>query len=102
MANLIRLESPDNDPFAGGVLIRFDSGVAKTIAWRSEELISPALDAAKEYTASIIDALVKENREAEVRNTNWASVAAAVHKIIRDFNGQLVALRKERSAATVQ
>jgi hypothetical protein len=97
--NLIRLES--DDPHVAGVLIRFDSGAAKTVSWRADKVISPALDAAKEYTAAVIDALVKENREADVRNTNWVSVAAAMHKCIRDFNGKLHELGKERHAATL-
>jgi hypothetical protein len=98
--NLIRLES--DDPHTAGVLIRFDSGAAKTVSWRADQVISPALDAAKEYTAAVIDALVKENREADVRNTNWVSVTAAMHKCIRDFNGKLHALENERHAATLQ
>ena len=100
--NLIRLEDSNNDPFVGGVLLRFDSGAAKTIAWRSEAVISPALDAAKQYAAQVIEALVKDNDERAVRDTNWASVTAALYAIIRQFNGRLVALERERSASPVQ
>jgi hypothetical protein len=101
--NLIRLES--DDPHAAGVLIRFDSGLPdKVVQWQTKpgELISPALDAAKQYTAAVIEDLVKENREADVRHTNWVSVAAAMHRIIRDFNGALHELQRERDAATLQ
>ena len=98
--NLIRLES--DDPHVAGVLIRFDSGTAKTVVWSANQVISPALDAAKEYTAAVIDALVKENREADVRDTNWVSVAAAMHRIIRDFNSKIHELEGQRDAAALQ
>jgi hypothetical protein len=98
--NLIRLES--DDPRIAGFAITFDSGVAKQVTWTADTIISPALDAAKQYTASVIDALVKENREREVRDTNWVSVVAAVHRIVREFNGKLHDLERERNAATLQ
>jgi len=87
---LIPLESAENDPHAAGVAIVFDSGAAKQIAWRTKpgRLISPALDAAKQYTAQVLDALLREGREEEIRHTNWVSVTAAMHKLIRDFNGK--------------
>lgn len=97
-ANLQRLES--DDPLTAGFVITFDSGVAKQVAWTAKTVISPALDAAKEYTAAIVDALVKDNREAEVRDTNWVSVCAAIHKIVRDFNGKVHDLETERARAT--
>lgn len=88
--NLIRLES--DDPCTAGVLVRFDSGLPdKVVQWQTTpgRLISPALDAAKQYTVAIVDALIKEGREDDLRNTNWVSVVAAMHKCIRDFNGSL-------------
>lgn len=84
---LIRLES--DDPHVAGFAIAFDSGVAKQIAWKADAIISPALDAAKQYTAQVIDSLMREGCEAEIRDTNWVSVTAAVYKIVRDFNGKL-------------
>lgn len=99
--NLIRLES--DDPHIAGVLVTFDSGVKKTVVWQAAQVISPALDAAKQYTAELLDQLMKENREAEIRNTNWVSVTAAMHKCIRDFSGKLNELRRdENHAPTVQ
>lgn len=98
--NLIRLES--DDPRTAGVLVRFDSGIAKTVCWSAESVISPALDAAKEYTAALIDQLMREGHEQEIRHTNWVSVTAAMHKCIRDFNGKLHELERARHAATLQ
>ncbi len=99
--NLIRLES--DDPQLAGVLVRFDSQLPdKVVQWHAAEVISPALDAAKQYTAALIESLVKDGREADVRHTNWVSVAAAMHRIIREFNGRLHELQKERNAATLQ
>lgn len=100
--NLRPLEAVDGSPFVGGFVISFDSGLAKSVVWQSEKIISPALDAAKQYTANVIDELVKANREADVRHTNWVSVTAAVHKLVRDFNGRLHNLEVERRHATTQ
>jgi hypothetical protein len=99
---LHRLEAANDDPFVCGVLLSFDSGTKKTFAWRQEQLVSPALEGAKLFTAQVIDALVKEGREADVRNTNWVSVCAAIHKIVRDWNGEVARFHKERHAATIQ
>jgi len=96
--SLVRLES--DDPRTAGFVIAFDSGVSKRVQWTAEAVISPAIDAAKQYTASVIDSLMKENREAEIRHTNWVSVTAAVHKIIRDFNGKLRASMHAQSETT--
>lgn len=85
--NLRPLEA--DDPTVAGFLISFDSGLAKAVVWRSDKVISPALDAAKQYTADVLEALVSEGREVEVRDTNWVSVTAAAHKLIRDFNGRI-------------
>jgi len=97
--NLVRLES--DDPHTAGVLVTFDTGVKKVVQWRAAEVISPALAAAKEYTAGLLEQLMRENREAEIRNTNWVSVAAAMHKCIRDFNGKLHALQRDHHATTL-
>ena len=97
-ANLVRLDS--DDPHTAGVLITFGSGVKKQVQWHAAEVISPALTAAKEYTASVLEQLLRENREAEIRDTNWVSVTAAMHKCIRDFNGKLH--EAQRHATTLQ
>lgn len=75
-----------------GFVIAFDTGAAKSVVWRSDRVISPALDAAKQYTANVVETLMSEGREEEIRNTNWVSVCAAAHKLIRDFNGRIHAL----------
>ena len=100
--NLRPLEAVDGNPFVGGFVISFDSGKAKSVVWQSEKIISPALDAAKQYTANVLEELAKENREADVRNTNWVSVTAAVHKLVRDFNGRLHDLEVEQRNAPTQ
>ncbi len=92
--NLQRMES--DDPYAGGVLVTFDSGVSKQVAWRSARIISPAIDAAKEATAQVLEALRAEGRWDEIRDTNWVSVCAAMHKCIREFNGKLAGTTVQR------
>ena len=85
--NLAPLES--DDPTVAGFVVSFDTGVAKAVVWRSDKVISPALDAAKQYTANVLEQLMSEGREAEIRDTNWVSVTAAARKLIRDFNGKI-------------
>ncbi len=68
----------------------FDSGVAKVAAWRSDAVV-PALDTAKALAAQVLEALRTEGRWDEIRDTNWVSVAAALNKLVRDWNGALVA-----------
>ncbi len=78
------------DPHAGGVLVVFDSGVAKLVAWRSEAVV-PALDTAKGLAAQVLEALQRDGKWDEIRDTNWVSVTAAMNKLVRDWNGALVA-----------
>lgn len=85
--NLQRLES--DDPHVGGALVTFDNGTRKTIRWQAKTPIVPTLDAAKQYTTAIVQQLLEENREIAIRNTNWASVTAAMQRIISDYNDKL-------------
>ena len=79
--SLIRCESPSGDPEVGGFYVFFPSGATKTIGWRQPQPISPTLDAAKEFTAKIIESLQRDGSEAAISDfdtTNWTSVVAAV------------------------
>lgn len=87
--SLIRCESPEGDPEVGGFYVFFPSGATKTIGWRQPQPISPTLDAAKEFTAKIIESLQRDGSEAAISDfdtTNWTSVVAAVQRIILDWN----------------
>lgn len=87
MAELYRLES--DDPQAGGVLVKFPSGVQKTACWRSASPISPTIDAAKQYAAAIVDAMCTAGHIDDIERTNIASLVAAIHKVISDWNDAL-------------
>ena len=76
-----------NDPDVSGFVVEFPSGVRKSIAWRSKAPITPALDAAKEYAARLLAARSSEpGGMDDVNRTNWASVTAAVQRIVTDWN----------------
>jgi hypothetical protein len=78
-------DSPDPD--TAGFVVEFPSGVRKSVAWRSRAPIMPTLEAAKEYAARLIEARSSEPGGLDdVERTNWASVVAAVQRIISDWN----------------
>lgn len=78
-------ESPD--PETAGFVVEFPSGTRKSIAWKSQAPITPTLDAAKEYAAKLLAARSSEpGGMDDVNRTNWASVTAAVQRIISDWN----------------
>lgn len=64
----------------------FPSGATKSVAWRSQAPIQDTLAAAKQYTASLIDAMSKAALFDDMERTNWASCVAAVQKIVQDWN----------------
>ncbi len=92
-------ESADNDTTVGGFIVEFDSGVRKVIAWKQDAPILPVLDAAKLYTAKLVEQLLKERHMDEVEFTNWASAVAAVQKIITDWNDKQTQARFEHDLA---
>lgn len=85
---LIRLDSPDAT--IGGFRITFPSGCTKNVHWRSEVPILPLLDAAKQYAASTIQALLNEGRQDDIDRTNWVSVTAAIKHILTEFNATTI------------
>lgn len=87
--SLIRLEGDKTEE--GGFLLFLPSGATKVVGWSTPKHITPTLDAAKKYTAQVIEDIAKQHGyECEdITRTNWASVAAAVQRIILDFNDRL-------------
>ncbi len=86
---LIQAEADEVE--VGGLFIFFPSGRTKALHWRSLKPITPTLEAAKDYTAKIIDGLLKGDEIGlkDMEQTNWVSVAAAIQRIILDFNGRV-------------
>lgn len=89
---LIELESVDGKPEDGGFIIFLPSGATKVISWRTAKPMTPTLDAAKQYATSVVDSLLKAEGigSPDIQNVNWTSVAAAIQRIIIDFNSKLV------------
>ena len=95
MAQLHAVES--DDPLVGGFTVEFPSGTKKVVSWRQSAVIHPALDAAKEFVSAVISAMLEapgvtndDRRIAldDIERTNVPSLVAAVHKIVRDWNGK--------------
>lgn len=90
--SLIAAEAVDDTPEVGGFFVFLPSGATKTIAWRSAQPITPTLEAAREWTTKIVEALLKANTAesaADIDATNWVSVVAAVQRIILDWNDRI-------------
>ena len=99
--NLYPADSKTLDPTVGGFIATFDSGVTKSIAWRQFAPIEPTLEAAKQFTAKLIQSLIDERYMDEVEGTNWASATAAVQKIIVDWNaGRRAAIGAQVAASS--
>jgi hypothetical protein len=87
MAQLWPVEA--DDPEVGGFIVTMPSGRSKVIAWRSAVPISPTLEAAKKYAAEVITSLQSSGQHRDVEATNWASFAAAVQRLIDEWNDKL-------------
>lgn len=87
--SLIALEGDETE--VGGFAIFFPSGRTKLIHWHSLKPITPTLEAAKDYTAKVLEQLLKGDDIGlkDMERTNWVSVAAAIQRIILDFNGKV-------------
>jgi hypothetical protein len=88
--SVIEIESADNEPEFGGFIIFLPSGSTKTVHWRQAKPIQPTLDAAKDFTAQIVESLMEQGGSNDVGAVNWTSVAAAVQRVILDWNGKIV------------
>ncbi len=103
-------ESTNGDPFVGGFIARFPSGVAKQVAWRFDRPIYPTIDAAKQHAANLVSALQSSGHVDDIERTNWASAVAAIQKIIGDWNEKVrahqfndaLSTMAKRSATPVQ
>lgn len=82
--SLQRIEG--NDYRIGGFHIRYPSGYAKTLYWNTGAPILPTIDAAKQYASTALQDLIETQRVDDADRTNWASVTAAIQRIISDFN----------------
>jgi hypothetical protein len=83
--SLIRLDKPD-DSCVGGFAIAFPSGACKALSWKSQAPIPDSMAAAKHYASEALQTCLREGRMDDAERTNWASVTAAVQRIIQDWN----------------
>lgn len=84
--SIIAAEAKDGDPEVGGFFIFFPSGSTKVIQWRQVRPIEPTLDAAKQFAAKLIEDLQAKGQTGDIDRTNWASVTAAIQRVILDWN----------------
>lgn len=83
--SLIRLEAPADNTH-GGFAITYPSGACKSLSWRSQAPIPDTLAAAKHYAATALQNCLDEGRQGDANGTNWASVTAAVQRVLQDWN----------------
>ena len=83
------IEAEGDSAEEGGFFIFFNSGATKVVRWREVNQITPTLEASKKYAAALIEALQKSGQVDDIDSTNWASVTAAIQRIILDWNGKL-------------
>ncbi len=70
----------------GALAITYPSGATKSAVWKSQAPIPEPLAAAKHYAATLLQGCLDEGRHGDANATNWASVTAAVQRIIDDWN----------------
>ena len=87
--SIIAVEAMDGDLEIGGFLLFLPSGATKIVTWRQARPIEPTLDAAKQYAGKLVEMLNQEQREDDLRRTNWVSVTAAIQRIILDWNDRI-------------
>ena len=88
MAQLWPLEAPGN-PRIGGVLLKFPSGLQKTLQWDYPRPVVDTLAAAKHLSARVLDELMRENHADDISRTNWASITAAIQRLVIDWNARM-------------
>ncbi len=76
------------DSTIGGFLAEFPSGLKKEVLWKSKVPAPDPLKAAKEFTAGLLDQLLEAGATDDANRTNWASMTAAVQKMVLDFNAR--------------
>jgi hypothetical protein len=101
MAKLLPLEASNNDPRIGGFVVEFPSGARKSAHWISDAPFQDTLDAAKQYTAKLIDSCLKQGLIDDLERTNIPSLVAAVQQIIMDWN-ERTRTRLHANAPTIQ
>jgi hypothetical protein len=75
--------------YVSGVVVQVPSGRLLQVAWVTASEIVPTLEAAQHYAAVLLDRLIQAGMADDVDRTNWASVAAAIQKILEDFNARI-------------
>lgn len=91
MANLWPCEATNNDPRVGGIVVQFESGARKVVSWNHGAPLSEqdCLTWSKEIASNLVAHLMSHQMEEDIRRTNWASMVAAILKIVRDWNAAL-------------
>jgi len=91
MADLQRLESTTNNPRQGGFVIRFPSGRAEVVEWDTGAPMraDAVLQVSKNMAAQLVERLSASASHDDMERTNWASVVAAIQRIVTDWNEEL-------------
>lgn len=93
------IDRPAPNTWQSGFICQLPSGRMLQVAWSAGAPITPTIDAAKQYAATLLDKLAKGGHQDDAERTNWPSVVAAVQRIVSDFNDRV---RKELHAGALQ
>jgi hypothetical protein len=101
MADLQALESANGNPRQGGVLVTFPSGERVELAWDhgAPMLDVDVLGECKRLAARLIEHLSRKALHDDLERTNWASIVAALQRIVTDWNDKLKAATYAQGAA---
>lgn len=84
---IIPMAAADDNPNVFAFLCVFPTGTRFTVACAfGEGIVDPKM--AKDFAARICQGCIERRDDASVRDTNWASVAAMMQKLIVDFNNK--------------
>ena len=89
---VIELESAEGKIEQGGFMLFLPSGKTKVMPWHAARQITPTLQAAQKYATEVADSIIKAEgiESPDIQRVNWTSVAAAIQRVIIDFNTKLV------------
>lgn len=106
MAKLWPLEATNGDSRVGGFVVEFPSGARKSVHWVSEAPFQDSLDAAKQYTAQLVQHCLDRGLIDDLDRTNVPSLVASVQRFIIDWSegarARLYAQGEARDATPIQ
>lgn len=100
-ATFVKMFSPDK-PHVFAFAASFPSGTQLAICTGLQPKQLLDLKLAQDYSAHVVDELIKQGDWDSVNFTNWPSATAAIQAIIHQFNQQVIEAAKNNFVAPMQ